>query len=98
MPDPKFSPSGPRISDHAAGHVFAAVLANAFDHREGAAVAHAKAFAGAARDEKLAGGGAVQNGIAREHIAAPRSGADRQLIDDRAAGQSLADVVVGFAE
>ena len=38
----------------AAGHVFAAVLADAFDHRERAAVAHRKAFAGSTGNVKLA--------------------------------------------
>src|SRR4030095_13972881 len=82
--------------DDATGHVFATVLANAFDHGERATIADGKAFAGAARDEKLARRGAVENRVAGEHVAATRSvGASRD--GDGAAGQAFANVIVGFA-
>src|SRR5258706_7899008 len=82
--------------DDAAGHIFATVLANAFDHGEGAAVANGEAFAGAACDEKLAGGCAIQNRVASEDVATAR-GAEAGGDGDGAAAEAFADVVVGFA-
>jgi hypothetical protein len=61
--------------DHgAAGHVFAAVVARAFDHRGGARQAHREALAGHAAEEGLAAGGAVQRGVADDDVlvASPR--------------------------
>ena len=80
----------------AAGHVFAAVLADAFDHGECAAVANGETFACAAGDKKLAGSCAVQNRVSGENVTAARS-AGARTDRDGAAGQSFADVVVGFA-
>src|SRR5271154_588148 len=80
----------------ASGHILAAMLANAFDDGESAAVAHGKAFAGAAGDIKLAGSRAVENGISCENIAAAR-GRGAGCDGNRAAGKSFANVVVGFA-
>src|SRR5438874_832017 len=57
----------------AASHVFAAVLANAFDDGESAAVANCKAFTGATSDKELSRSCAVQNRVSGEHVAAPRS-------------------------
>src|SRR5262250_708738 len=47
--------------DDAAGHIFAAVLADAFDHGESTRIANGEAFTGAPSDEELAGGGAVKD-------------------------------------
>ena len=49
---------------HAAGHVFAAMVAGAFDHGDGAGVAHGEALAGDAAEIALAGDGAVQHRVA----------------------------------
>src|SRR5277367_2988390 len=65
----------------AARHIFATVLAEAFDDREGAAIAHGEALAGASGDEKLAGGRAIKNGVSGEDVAAPRSGGARGNAD-----------------
>ena len=92
----KIEAEGPENQGDSAGHVFASVLADAFDDRERAAIAHGEAFAGAAGDKKLAGGGPVENGITGKDIAAARSGGAGGD-GNRAAGQSLADVIVGFA-
>src|SRR5258707_9693186 len=80
----------------AAGHVFATVLADAFDNGESAAVADGEAFARASGDEKLAGSGAVENSVAGENVAAAGSGKSRRD-GDGAAGETFADVIVGFA-
>ena len=57
--------------DHAAGHVFAAMVAAAFDHRDGAGVAHREALAGDALEIRLAGDRAVQHGVADDDVLAP---------------------------
>ena len=63
--------SGRSENDGYAGrHVFAGVLANAFDHGEGAAVAHGKPFSGTAGNVKLATGGAVEHGVAGQNVSA----------------------------
>jgi hypothetical protein len=89
-------PAGPEDQDDAGGHVFATVQADAFDHRQSATVANREALAGASGDVQLSAGGAVQNGIAGEHVALAGSvgaGGDR----DGAAAQTFADVVVSLA-
>ena len=53
---------------HAAGHVFAAVIADAFDDRHRPGVAHREALAGHAGGETFAGDGAVQNGVADDDV------------------------------
>ena len=81
---------------NAARHIFATVLPNAFDNRQRTAVTHRKPFTRAPSNIKLPRCRAIQNRVAREHIAAPRSRRTRRQ-RDRAARQSLADVVVRFA-
>ena len=83
--------------DDAGGHVFAAVMADAFDDRERAAIAYGEAFADSSGDEKFSAGGAVEHGVAGENVTALRcrgSGAD----GDSAAAEAFADVIVGIAE
>ena len=50
--------------DDAAGHVFAAMVADALDDRDGARVAHGEALAGDAAEVALALDGAVEHGVA----------------------------------
>src|SRR5713226_7266985 len=81
---------------HAAGHVLAAVLADAFDHGESATIANSEAFAGTPSDKKSSGSCAVQNSVSGKYIAAPRSaGACGDC--NRSSGQTFANVIVGFA-
>ena len=54
----------PEHDDDAAGHVFAAVIARAFDDRDGAGVAHGETLARDAAEIALAGDGAVQHRVA----------------------------------
>ncbi len=80
----------------AAGHVLAAVVAHAFDHRMGAAVSHAEPLGGAAAEERFAARGAVQAHVADDDVVlrfeAPHS---RRVDDHPAARKAFADVVVG---
>src|SRR5579885_737198 len=80
----------------AARHIFAAMLANAFDDGKGAAVADGEAFTGAAGDIELAGSGAIEDGVANKNVAAARSGRAPGNADG-AAGEAFADVVIGLA-
>ena len=91
--------SGGAEHHHApAGHVFAAVIAHAFDHRVGTAVAHAKPFRRHAAKETLAGSRAVQHHVADENLLLGLERACLRRIDDEAsAGETLANVVVGVA-
>jgi hypothetical protein len=82
--------------DHAPGHVFAAMLADAFDDGESTAIANSKTFAGAACDEKLAGSGTIKNGVSGEHVAATR-GSGTGGDGDSATGETFPHVIVGFA-
>src|SRR5712672_2358562 len=78
----------------ATGHIFAAVLADAFDDGEGAAVADGEAFAGTASDKELARSGAIEHCVAGEDVAATGSG-KAGFNGDGAAGETFADVIVG---
>src|SRR5262249_7662763 len=83
---------------HAAGHVFAAVVAGALDDRDGAWIADPEAFAGDAAEVAFTLDRAIEHGVADDdrlfrHEAAVGGGTD----DDAAAGETLADIVVGVA-
>ena len=58
------APGPAEHDDAAAGHVLAAVIADALDHHGGAAVADAEALAGHAADERFAAGRAVERDVA----------------------------------
>ena len=53
MPAAKLRPVGPSTTTRAAGHVLAAVVADALDDGVGARVAHGEALAGEAAEERL---------------------------------------------
>ena len=95
---PRSSPGRPEHDHAAAGHVLAAVIAHALDHRVDAAVAHAEALARHAADVGLAAGRAVERDVADDDVFLGDEGrAVRRVDDDLAARQPLADVVVGVA-
>ena len=95
----------------AAGHVFTAVVADTLDDGDGAGVADGEALAGDAPEVALPTRGAVEDGVADD---APCAYMQHEVItdivfgddgalgrgrdDDFAAGEALADVVVGLAE
>ena len=70
MPAAKLRPVSPSTDDDAAGHVFAAMVAAAFDHRDRARVAHREALAGDALEIGLAGDRAVEHGVADDDVLA----------------------------
>lgn len=78
-----------------AGHILAAVVADALGDERDARVADAEAFAGLAVHEDLAGGSAVGHHVAGDHVVLRRAGEVLFGLDgDDAAGEALADVVV----
>ena len=84
--------------DDAAGHVFAAMVAGAFDDRDGAGVAHREALAGDAAEIAFARDRAVEHGVADDdRLLRHDAGVGRRPDDDAAARQALADIVVGVA-
>ena len=100
MPAPKLRPGRPEHDDPPAGHVLAAVVADALDHRHRAGVAHGEAFADHAPDEGLAAGGPVQDDVPGDDLLlGDEAGRARQrgTHDEPATGQALAEVVVGVA-
>src|SRR5450755_427296 len=79
-------------------HVLAAMIANPFDDCGRAGIAHGKAFTGDAVKEGFAAGRAVERNIANQDIfLGSEAGILRRIDNDPAAGQALADVVVGLA-
>ena len=83
----------------AAGHVFAAMVAGAFDHRHRARVAHRKPLTGHAVEVGLALGGAVEHGIADDDVlGAVATEIVGTANDHAAARQSFADIVIGLAD
>ena len=98
MPAAKFRPVRPMTDHHAAGHVFAAVIADAFDDGRRAAVADGEPLAGQAVDEHFAGGRAVEQRVADDHVfLGIERRAGRRDDDDPPAGKPLAQVIVGVA-
>ena len=82
----------------AAGHVFAAVVAHALDHGDGAGIAHGEALARLTADVGLAAGRAVERHIAHDDVLV--RGKARVLRREQhqpAAGETLAEVVVAVA-
>ncbi len=90
--------SAPMHHDDAAGHVFAAMVADALDHRHGARVAHGETLAADAAEIAFSLDRAVQHRIADNDVVlgdALRVG--RRHDDDAPARQALADIIVGLA-
>ena len=95
MPAAKFTPVLSQDDHEAAGHVLAAVIAQAFHHRHRAGVADAEALAGHAVDVHLSPGGPEKVDVARDDVVprAERRGT-RGVDDDLPAGEPLGEVVV----
>ena len=68
MPAAKLRPVRAEHDDAPAGHVLAAVVADALDDGEHARVAHGEALAGEAAEERAAGRRAVEHGVADDHV------------------------------
>src|SRR5207249_10250517 len=84
--------------DRAIRHVFAAVVAEAFDDGDAAGVAHAKAFARAAAREQHSARRAIHHGVADDRVfVRDKFPVSRRAHDDLAAAHALADVIVRLA-
>ena len=68
MPAAKLRPVGPSTTHVPAGHVLAAVVADALDDRVGAGVAHREALARQPAEERAARRRAVERRVARDHV------------------------------
>src|ERR1019366_9291762 len=87
---------GAQHDDDAAGHIFAAVIADALDDRYRTGVAHGETRAGHAAEIAFAGDGAVKHGVADDDRLMRRDflGVARGIDDDLAAREALADIIV----
>src|ERR1035437_8506843 len=84
--------------DLAAGHVLAAVIAYALNHRADPGVANTEALAGDASNVNLAGRGPIERHVGGDDVVLGHElGLARREEDDLAARQALPDVVVGVA-
>src|SRR6185437_14897977 len=94
------APGRPEHDDAPAGHVLAAVIANALDDRAGARVAHGEALAGEPAEERAPARGPVQHGVADDHVALGREVLAHPLARAHRDGpprEALAGIVVGVA-
>src|SRR5439155_6929062 len=90
---------GAEHGDHAAGHVFAAVVAYAFHHGVCAGIAHREALAGDAAEVRFAGDRAVKHDVAGDDVLGGLAAEFRRRLNRvPAARASLAAVVVGVAD
>ena len=91
--------AGPAEDEHAAaGHVFAGVIADAFDDGQRAAVADGKPLAGNAADIRLAARRAVERDVADDDVVlGDERRLPRRIHGELAARQALAEVVVRVA-
>src|SRR5690242_2523517 len=84
--------------DNAARHVFAAMIAGTFDHRDDTGIAHREALAGHALEIGFAGDGAIKHGVADDDVLGRLAFRRLRLSDhDATAGKSFADIVVAVA-
>ena len=89
---------GTENDGEAVGHVFAAVIADAFDDGGCAGVADSEALAGDAVEEDFAAGCAVEDDVADEDALFGQEARGLGRIgDDAAAGEPFAEIVVGVA-
>src|SRR5277367_1565793 len=80
------------------GHVFTAMVSDAFNNRRCAGIAHREAFSGDATEKRFAAGCAIQRNVADEHaFLRGKPGSSRWIYDNSPTGESLTDVVVGVA-
>ena len=90
--------TSPERDDASTGHVLAAVVADTLDDGARAGVAHGEALTGDAAEEGVAVGRTVEHGVADDHVLLGdvcRVGG--RAHDERAAGKTLARVIVRLA-
>src|SRR6266853_647345 len=86
----------PEDDSDTASHVFAAVLADAFDNGKRTTVADSETLSTASGNKELTGGGAIEHGVSGKNVTAPGSGKSSSD-GDGAAGKTFSHVIVGFA-
>ncbi len=92
------APGGTENDGEPVSHVFAAMIAHAFDHGCCAGVADGEALAGDTVEENFAAGGAVEDDIADENAFLGQEARSLGRIgDDAPAGEAFAEIVVGVA-
>src|ERR1700694_1992646 len=64
----KISAAGSEHQDQALGHVFAAVVAHAFDHSSRPGVANRKALTRDSVEKRFAAGGAIESNVANQNV------------------------------
>src|SRR5260370_34504243 len=85
--------------DHAAGHVFAAMIARALDDGGDTRIAHREAFTRDTLEIRLAGNRAVKHGVADNDVFGRLSACHGRLAHNKAPSrQALARVVIGVAK
>src|SRR5260370_8305168 len=86
----------PEDDSDTASHVFAAVLADAFDNGKRTTVADSETLSTASGNKELTGRGAIEHGVSGKNVTAPGSGKSSSD-GDGAAGKTFSDVIVRFA-
>jgi len=89
---------GTKHGHRAAGHVFATMVARAFDHRGGAGQAHGKPFTGHTAEKRFTAGCAIEHGVTHNDVAGGfATEINARTYHHAATGQTFAGVVVGVA-
>jgi len=86
----------PEDDSDAASHVFAAVLADAFDNGKRTTVADSETLSSASGNKELPGSGAIEHGVSGKNVTAPGSCKPRGD-GDGAARKTFSNVIVGLA-
>ena len=98
MPAAKLRPVGPSTTTRPPVMYSQPWSPDALDHGRGARVAHGEALAGQAAEERAARGGAVEHGVADDHVLLGAvAGRLRRAHGEDPAREALARVVVGLA-
>ena len=98
MPAREVAAGAAEHHDNPAGHVFAAMVAGTFDHRDGSGIADGETLAGDTAEIAFALDRTVEHGIADDdRLLGDDARVGGRAHDDPTARQALADIVVGIA-
>src|SRR5260370_22951292 len=86
----------PEDDSDAARHVFAAVLADAFDNGKRTTVADSETLPSASGNKELTRSGAIEHGVSGKNVTAP-GGCKSSSDGDGSAGKTFSNVIVGLA-
>src|SRR3546814_6052863 len=97
-PGREVAPDLAQDRDDAAGHIFAGVVARAFDYRHRARISDRETLAGDAIEESLALDRTVKDGVADDDVGSRLTlRLVRLAHDDTAARKALADIIIRIA-